>query len=267
MSALVLVLSAGAAPAQLRPLDPLDWKALDGRDGGVDVAVGTAIYLDQRASLAGTVGRLLEVGSVRGTWVDDRVAIEIAGTAVRFFQDQTVFADPLGETRAFNDHVRVDAGDYRVSTLLLLTPAAGSLDVALRFGVRLPTTDNRAGLERDQTDFFATVGGRYRSGRITLSGEGGMGVLGTRNATHEQVDPILFAAGLAWDLGLFRSELELVGQHDTRPNAEFRGNENLGEVRLVVRRGERRWLRAGLTRGWETFSPSLGVLVEAGVHH
>lgn len=262
--ALALHVSAPAAAAQIRPLDPLDWHAFDDQGRSFEAALGIGVYLDQRASLAGTEGRLLELGNFRATWTAGQVAVQLSGTAVRVFEDERRFAEPYGQARPLSEHSRVDAGDYRVSTIIRLAPGTGNPDVALRFGVRLPTTDNGDGLERDQTDFFTTVGGRYWAGNLFVSGELGVGVLGTRNPAHEQVDPILFAADLTWDLGWIQPELEVVGQHDPRRNPDLRGNEDLGEVRLAVRKGERRWVRLAMARGWETFSPGLGLFLEGG---
>src|SRR5690606_22084698 len=60
-----VALFAPPLAAQLRPLEPLDWRALEpGRVAGL--AFGAAAYRDQRASLAGTQGRLLEVGNFAG---------------------------------------------------------------------------------------------------------------------------------------------------------------------------------------------------------
>ena len=264
---LATLLSVHPAASQLRPLDPMDWSALDEENREFEVAVGSGMYFDQRASLAGTRGRLLEIGSYRGTWLAGQVAVEVSGTAVRVFEDHRRYADPVDEVRAFSADARLDTGDHRVSTILGLTPGSGSVDLAIRFGVRLPTTNDGTGLERDRTDFFATMGGRYKRGRGAISGEAGLGVLGTRFDDHEQVDPILFAGELSWDLGWVVSNLEVVGQHDPRRSEDLRGNEDLGEMRLGLRSGERRWVRVALVRGWETYSPRLGVLFEVGLLH
>lgn len=265
-AALFLVLAVPTTgAAQLRPLDPLDWDALDsGRD--LSVAVGVQLYADQAASLAGTRGRLIELGAFRATWLLGRAALQVSGTAVRLFHDETSFADPVAQARPIDGDRRLDVGDQRISTILRLSDGAGAWDGALRFGVRLPTTDNREGLERDRTDFFTTVSARHQRGALKLAAEIGVGVLGTRSDRREQVDPILFAGQASYDAGSVHPDLVVVGQHDTRPNRDLRGNEDLGEVRLGARIGEARWIRLAVTRGWETFSPDFGLLLEAGLH-
>jgi hypothetical protein len=266
-AAAALLLFAAPSAAQLRPLDPIDWRALDEEERVFEISIGSGLYLDQRASLAGTRGRLLEIGSYRGTWLAGQIAVELAGTAVRVFEDHRRIAEPYGDARAFSRDARLDAGDHRISTILGLTPGNGSLDAAIRFGVRLPTTNDDAGLERDQTDFFATLGGRYERGRGSISGEAGIGVLGTRYPEHEQIDPILYAGDLSWDWGWVISDIEVVGQHDPRRSEELRGNEDLGEVRLGLRTSGARWMRVAVVRGWETYSPGFGMVLEVGLLH
>lgn len=259
---------AGASPAvgQLRPLEPMDWDALDHR--GFTVSAGVGFYEDHRASLAGTEGRLWELGAVRASWHAGRAAVLLEGTAVRVFEDQSVFASPVAEARGFNGERRVDAGDQRLSTLLRLTsPDAERWDVALRFGVRLPTTDNRQGLERDQTDFFSTLGLRHRSGPLRLMAETGLGIWGTRDENIEQVDPVLFSAEASWNGGWWKPSVTVVGQHDTRGNPDLRGTEDLGELRARLRVGRDRWLRLGVVRGWREFSPDFGLILEAGLRY
>lgn len=251
---------------QLRPLDPLDWSAID-HDGGASLGVGFGLYAGQRASLAGTRGRLMELGLLHGTWSVGRAAFQLTGAAVRVFRDESVFAEPVGAARLGNGR-RVDAGEPRVSTIVRLTEGGGRWDGALRFGVRLPTTDDHEGLERDRTDFFVTLAGRRRVGLLTTTAEVGMGVLGTRDTRNEQVDPLLFALGVSWDTGgWLRPRLVAVGQHDTRRGPEMRGNEDLGEVRLSVSGGEDHWFRLALVRGWTPFSPDWGLTVQTGLRY
>jgi hypothetical protein len=75
---------------------------------------------------------------------------------------------------------------------------------------------------------------------------------------------MLFALSSSWNFGPFTGVLQAVGQHDTRPNPEFRGTEDLGEGRLGVRVGKLRWVTAFLVRGWTPTSPDLGLSVAFG---
>ncbi len=254
-----------AAPlaAQLRPLDPLDWGILGPHAN--TVVVGSGFYAGQRASLAGTKGRLLELGAFRASWSLNRVALELSGTALRVFREESRFATPLPGVGPPEQHRREDTGDYRVSTIVQLTHPGSPEGVALRFGVRLPTTDDVRGLERDQTDFFTTLAGRLARGPWSVVGEIGLGINGTRDLRVGQVDPMLFALSASWDFGLFTGILAATGQHDTRPNPEFRGTEDLGEGRVGVRVGTAHWVDFSLVRGWTPTSPDVGLSVAFGV--
>jgi len=256
-----LLTATAPVGAQLRPLDPVDWSDLDGLP--VTASVGVDVLLDQRASLAGTSGRLVELGVFRAVWRVNRVAMEIAGTPVRVFQDQLVFAQPAQGAGPAPEGRRIDAGDFRLSTHVRLNDPDASLQAGLRFGVRLPTTDEVVGLERDQTDFFSTLTGRVRHGPLDVSGELGIGIYGSRVGI-DQTDPVIFGVRASMDLGAVSPVFAATGQHDTRANGPRRGTEDLGEVRLGLRAGSRRWVSLSAVRGWAHFSPGFGISLRLG---
>ncbi len=248
--------------AQLRPLDPFDWTSMEVE--GASLVVGGSFLHGQRASVAGTEGRLMELGRFVGTWSFGRVAVTLGGVALWVYRDQSVFAPPVQGARDPDGHNRVDTGEYRVSTHVLLTPPGRQEALALRFGTRLPTTDNHVGLGRDATDFFTTVAGRLDRGVWRASAEVGLGIITTRDPNHEQVDPVLFAGSFTYGTGSVRPFVELTGQHDTRSGREPRGTENLGEGRVGLQVGQAPWIRGYLIRGWTRMGPELGMTVEAG---
>lgn len=260
----VTAVSATSAPAQLRPLEPLDWSTLGVEE--TSLVLGGAFFTGQRASLAGTEGRLLELGSFRATWSLGRVALQFAGTARRVFDERTAFAEPLDDVIPAERNRRSDVGDYRVSTVVQLFERSPGDALALRFGVRLPTTDNVKGLDRDRTDFYSLLAGRVVRGPLAVGGEIGLGIYGTREPEYEQVDPILFALAAVYGQGRVRGLLELAGQHDTRAGRDRRGTEDLGEARLGVRVGFRRWVSVAAVRGWTPSSPDFGVIVRFGTN-
>jgi hypothetical protein len=260
--AVCLAATPSGLGGQLRPLDPMGWSTFD-RQGGVFL-MGAAVHADQRISLAGAYGRLYEAGVFQATWSYDRVAIRIGGTLYRVFDGQGVYDEPVTDTRPPDGSVRKDAGDVRVSTLIWLTDPQDRVSFAFRFGTRLPTTDNKEGLGRDQADFFTTIGMRVRDGAWDLSVEGGAGVNGTRDPRHEQIDPILFAGSARYDAGAVDPFIEVTGQHDPRSDRDRRGNENIGEFRIGAQIGGRQWLRVMVARGWTSTSPDLGLTVLFG---
>ena len=261
---LLLLCSATVARAQLRPIHPMEWNLFDDHRT-VTSRIGASLFEHQRASLAGTEGELWELGDFSVAVRSGRVAVELAGTALRIFEDQEVFADPFGGARESTGKRRRDAGDIRVSTMVLLTPPDREAAAMLRFGTRLPTTDNEVGLERDRTDFFALLGGRLKHGPYFLSGETGVGINGTHDPRFEQSDVLMYSATAAYKGKWLSPRLSLVGHMDGMHGWTIRGNEELSELRLGARAGRRIWVEVEGVYGLQTFSPRSGVMLFAGI--
>jgi hypothetical protein len=262
--AATLGIALGAAPAgaQLRPLEPAPWGVFDpGRT--LSLQVGAGLLFDQTAALAGTVGRLAEVGNYQAAWRSGRVAIEIEGTILRAFHDERRYAEPDDAVRTPGPD-RTDSGDHGISTIVRLTPDRPSF-ATLRFGARLPNSNNRIGLDRDQTDFFALLGGQLRRGPYRAAAEAGLGILGTRRPDYEQSDVLVYTATLRREGALLTAVGEVTG-HRT-PHMIPRGNEDLSESRLGLQVGHHLWLRALWVHGLTGSSPSDGVLLTAGLLH
>ena len=261
-----LALTATTARAQLRPLEPAQWRLLT-ENRTVSGEVGGARLMDQRASLAGETGNLWEVGNFNIAWRTGRVILEAAGTAQRFFHRTSSFESPYTDVSPAADGRRHDSGDYRISTTVRLTPSAWPVDGALRFGTRLPTTNNATGLDRDGIDFFATAGAIKSFGNLALAGEAGLGIHSTREERFEQDDLFIYAARTEYGLGNFVSSAAVLGQKHGTSHSEIRGVEDLGEMRLGLRAGRARWLRFEFVKGYERFSPSYGFILTAGLLH
>ena len=258
-----LLLLPAPAAAQLRPYDPVDWAAFDGPKWRLEVG---ALRLDgQRASLAGEQGSLLEVAAFAGAVRVGSVVIAVDGVPYRRFERRTRFTDLHGGAQPDLDGVRSDVGDFQIATLIPLTTAASPLPVILRFGTRLPTTDNRIGLERDQIDFMATLGSRATVGGADLTAELGVGIHGTRDPGFEQSDVFVFNAGIEARRLIGTPRLSIVGHADGLPDRAIRGNEELAEVRLRARTPGTRWISAELIRGVVAFSPDWGATVAVGM--
>ena len=260
---IALVLAAPAvATAQLRPLRPLDWDVFD--PGTTVLArVGGSVLEGQRASLAGTRGRLLELGDYTFSWRTGRVALGLAGTLRRRFDPDSRFAEPTSGAES-GDSPRSDAGDLAATTAVRLSPAAWPALVVLRFGARLPTADPAQGLDRGETDFLGLLALGAVRGRFTGGIESGIGIFGTRIPEFTQDDDWIYAARFGYRLGRVRPQAAFTGQSSPLRYRHIRGNEDLREVRLGLRVGDRRWLEAEWVRGLVRFSPSSGLLVSAG---
>jgi len=261
---LAIVLLAGDLPAQLRPLEPIQWRIFAER-ATLSAQIGGARLIDQRASLAGETGDLWEAGNFSLAWRTGRIVLEAAGTAQRFFRETSAFDAPYPDVEPATDGRRHDSGDYRLSTTARLTPTAWPVDGFVRFGTRLPTTDNTTGLDRDAVDFFATVGATRASGPFRVAGEAGLGIHSTREESFEQDDLLLYSASAEYQRNFFIPSVAVIGQKHGTAHSEIRGVEDLGEFRFGVRAGVHRWMRLEVVKGYETFSPSYGFILTAGL--
>ncbi len=261
--ALIAILPASAV-AQLRPLEPIQWR-LFAEEKAIAAELGGGRFLDQRASLAGTTGDLWEAGNFSLAWRTGRVVLEAAGTAQRFFHETGTFEEPYPDVEPSNDGKRHDSGDYRLSTTVRLTPSEFPFDGVVRFGTRLPTTDNTTGLDRDALDFFATVGAIATRGAFAIAGETGLGIHTTREQRFEQDDLMLYALRAEYRTSVVTPSFTVLGQMHGTTHSAIRGVENLGEMRAGLRAGKSVWIRAEYVKGYETFSPSSGVIVTAGL--
>ncbi len=263
----LLACAAPACPlaAQLRPLDPMDWRALD-PGTRVLAQLGGALFFRQRASIGQVEGRLLEAPAAVLSWTtgeDGRVALRAIIHPLRVLRVDSSFGSPLPTTTQLASPIH-DAGDNALETILRLAPAratAGSL-LAARWGVRLSTHNERKGMDRHKTDFYATLGGRVVRGSLTLAGEGGVGVYGTQAPGYDKALPFLYDVSARWRLGALEPALALVGQ---AAPTQIRGNEDLAELRAALRAGRSRFLEATLVRGITRYGPRWGVLLSGGV--
>src|SRR3990170_7453624 len=111
----IITFTPSVLAAQLRPLEPFEWRMFDaGRT--VAAEVGAGWLPEQRASLAGTEGTLVEAGNFRAFWRTGRVVLEAGGTVQRLFDEESRFAPAEPDVDADEDGERRDAGDYRVLT-------------------------------------------------------------------------------------------------------------------------------------------------------
>jgi hypothetical protein len=225
---------------------------------------GVSRLTDQRASLAGTSGTLWEAGVFSLAWRTGRVTLEASGSAQRFFREDERFAEAHPEVLPSDDGHRHDSGDYRIGTSVRLTPADWPLVGAVRFGTRLPTTDNRTGLDRDAVDFFATVGAAGAIRSLVVSAEAGLGIHSTREVRFEQEDVLLYSLRAELNGSRLVPSVELLGQRHGTTHEAIRGVEDLGEIRAGLRIGSRVYASAQVVVGYEDFSPTNGLIVSVG---
>lgn len=264
---LLLLLACGVRPlsAQLRPYEPIDWTIFD---PGIRATgkLGLTRLFEQRAALTGTQGDLLEAGRFQVFWRTGRVALESSGIVRRQFSEKSRFADPMPFVHPSENGSRSDVGDFILSTAIRITPESSRSLGLLRFGTRLPTTDNRIGLERDATDFFALLGGRVELGPLRSAAEVGVGINGTRDSGSEQSDVFVYLLSLGLHRSFLQPTLLLVGHADGRRDRAIRGSEELSELRLRLRSRGRFWFEVEAIRGLTEYSPDSGLSAALGAH-
>lgn len=263
---LVPLMSLAAIPsaAQIRPLEPLPTGTFDEDAPSIFVRGGLGLFTEQRASLAGTIGTLREIGNFTLVWRTGRVALEAGGTVLRVFDDDSTYSSPIASVDAASGPHRTDSGDYRVATAIRLTPDTWPATALLRFGTRLPTTDNTVGIDRDRTDFFALAGVQSSPGRWRLAGEAGLGVHGTHDPELEQSDVLVYSAIVEYRTPRVAPVISLVGHADGIRDGSIRGSEELAELRVGARFGRRANLRVEWVRGLVRQSPRSGYLLSVG---
>jgi surfeit locus 1 family protein len=251
-----------AAHAQLRPLDPLEWRIFDG-DAAFIAGAGAGVLWDQPAPLAGTQGTLLEAGTYIVALRSGRIAIELGGTALWRLTENDVIGTPSPEVEP-SDGTRQEPGGAYASTAFRFSPDAWPADLVLRFGASIPTTSDQSGLDRDRTDFFALLSARYRTGPLTLRAENGVGINGTLLHDLPQSDVWTFVFGATYALRPVTLHADLVGRQDGHTYV-IRGNEDQRELRAGLDIGRSPWLRLQYVYGLSDFSPAQGVRVSAGI--
>jgi surfeit locus 1 family protein len=250
--------------AQLRPLDPMEWRVFDAGEPRFIAGLGTGVLWRQPASLAGTRGTLLEAGTYGLTLRSGRMAISLGGTAVWRMTNEVQERPPHGPARPADGTPRLDAGRAQAATLFRISPDAWPIDVVIRFGATLPTTSDESGLERDRTDFYALAGLRYRRGRLGLTMENGVGIHGTVLSDYPQSDAWTYSFQGMYNLGRAVAVAGIVGQEDGL-RGHVRGNEDLRELRLGLDLGHRHWLQLRYIHGISQHSPANGLRITAGL--
>jgi surfeit locus 1 family protein len=258
-----LLLAAAPAQAQLRPLEPTDWRIFE--DDVVALGgAGFGVLSRQPAPLAGTRGRLAEVGIYSLSVRSGPIALAFGGTALWRLSAEQQEAPPLRPAAPADGEPRQDAGPAWAATLVRLTPVTFPATVVLRFGATLPTTSDESGLDRDRTDFFAMLGGRYRRGGFTVETEHGLGINGTVLPEYPQSDVWTYSAAISHASRLGRLVLGVVGREDGH-DWRVRGNEDQREIRAGIDLGRVRWLQIRYVRGIGDFSPGHGLRISGGV--
>lgn len=263
--ALLTLSFAREAAAQLRPLPPLPYSTL--RESQLRCGAGS--YSDQLASLAGVRGTLVQLGECDAQLARAGAILRVAGVAVRRHQEtERVHAADF----AVEDDGprREDVGDVVLEVVVPVAGLPAASLIGFRVGMRLPTTDNTVGLERDETDVFAALVAGQRLGRLHIATEVGVGIHGTRSTEQEQQDVFLYVLQAAVDVGRgIELRAAALGQEFWANDWAFRGNEDLGEARLGLRAsiaGGPLFVDVAGVAGYRDASPARGVSASLGAY-
>jgi hypothetical protein len=256
----VAATQTSALHAQIRPLDPSPWRVFE-HDNNFLLDAGAGMLYGQRASLAGTQGRLEEIGLYDIAWRNGRIALHASGTALWRLKDEEVFRAPHPDVGVERD----DPGAVVVESLARLSPDGAPVLWLLRFGTRLPVTSLVSGLERDETDFFALLGIHTR-GDLWVAAEAGTSINGRVRPSRGQTDVFVFNAGAGYRGARIpvESEVWIVG-HDNLHDTEYRANEDLRELRAGVRTRGKYWVGVHWIHGLGDYSPSNGFRIMTGI--
>lgn len=238
-------------------------------DAPGELLVGLGGSLEDGAlfPLSGLRGDLTRLGSVTVSYSFAPGAVfRIEGDVLRVLSVEGEERDPaVPLDEGVRDGTTHDAGDFRLSTLFRLFGEPDGLSGGLHLAVKLPNSDERAGIGLNTTDVFASAFGSWSTGPVRVNGDLGVGILEAPLERFVQDDVLTYAGEVlfrpeGWDVRLSASAS---GRANTRGLVP-RGNEDRGRAELGVELTGDRW-RAdlGVRRGYAGLSPGWSIV--AGV--
>jgi hypothetical protein len=150
-----------------------------------------------------------------------------------------------------------DYGDFFLWMKWAFFKAKRAPSLGLRWGVKLPNSDDRTGLGKDRTDFFAHFIATKHFRRVSLHANAGLGILERVEGEAAQDDVILYGAAAVFGLD---------GKGRWFLSAEAAGHSGTGETppngtgRLALERRAKKWSAdIGGFAGLTDESPDWGV--------
>ncbi len=254
-------LALGALPlsAQLRPLPLVQWEEVESGYA----RCGLGYYDGQRASLAGISGDMLQLGECTVAFSVGGAQIRVADLVYRRLSTVTRFAEPAPDVVLQNETALRDFGDVTLETVIPVG-LPGAFSGGFRFGSRIPSSDNRIGLDRDQADIHLALMAGLNTTNRGVTAEAGVGINGVRSSRNEQQDVLIYALR-GW-LRTPRALLHtaMLGQRFWNHPVTQRGNENLNEFRMGARTTGTWWIELEGVRGTARHSPTYGLRLGLG---
>jgi len=236
LASLILLLGAGSAVAQQRPLLTEDPETIGA--GRVLVEGGVEYDNDAVYPVSGLRGDLFRV-PIAGVSIGVSSIAEVQFDQISFsrLSIDSRRPAPLSDLVTATGSSTTDAEDVIVGTKIRIAGETSSRPAfGFRFATKLPNAGNESGLGLDTTDFFATVLVGKTTQSVRIVGNVGLGILSDPTNGNRQNDVLLYGVSFARAI---TNAAEIVGEVTGRANTRGAGPLPGTESRSVVRMGLR----------------------------
>jgi hypothetical protein len=261
LAGLVLLLAAGTASAQQRPLITEDPETIGaGRvlvEGGIEYD-NDAVY--PVSGLRGDLLRLPLVGLSIG--ISSIAEIQIDQASFSRLSITSRRRAPLSDLVTATGSSTTDADDLIIGTKVRIAAETSSRPaLGFRFATKLPNAGNESGLGLDTTDFFALVLAGKTVESVRIVGNIGLGILSDPTNGNRQNDVLLYGVSFARALTDAAEVVgEVTGRANTRGAGPLPGTESRSIVRMGLRYTYGGWRADGaLLLGATNNDPGIGV--------
>jgi len=235
-ASLILLLGAGSAVAQQRPLLTEDPETIGA--GRVLVEGGVEYDDDAVYPVSGLRGNLWRV-PIAGVSIGVSSIAEIQFDQISFSRLSITSRRPapLSDLVTATGSTTTDADDVIVATKVRIAGETSARPAfGVRFATKLPNAGNESGLGLDTTDFLATVLAGKTTRSVRIVGNVGLGILSDPTNGQRQNDVLLYGVSFARAI---TNAAEVVGEVTGRANTRAAGPLPGTESRSVVRMGLR----------------------------
>ena len=261
LAVLVLLIAAGTAHAQQRPLITEDPETIGaGRllvEGGIEYD-NDAVY--PVSGLRGNLLRLPLIGLSIG--ISSIAEIQIDQASFSRLSIASRRRAPLSDLVTATGSSTTDADDLIIGTKVRIAAETSSRPAfGFRFATKLPNAGNESGLGLDTTDFFATVLAGKTVESVRIVGNIGLGILSDPTNGQRQNDVLLYGVSFARAL-TDAAEIvgEVAGRGNTRAAGPLPGTESRSIIRMGLRYTHGGWRADGaLLLGATDNDPGIGV--------
>ena len=222
---------------------------------------GIEFLQDALFRLSGLKGDLTRVG-VYGLRIGagKRIEVQMLGSFQDFLNIEERFHGPTSPILNFSGNSTSTWGDLIMGTKLrMLDERPGAPALATRFAVELPNASNESGLGNDETNFYSSLIVGKTLGRLRLTTNLGLALLGDPVDAAAQDD--LFAYGFALRYSI-NPRLRVVADTYGRVGPGGIGTEEQSRLRLgaQIQQGGLFW-DVGAMVGFRDTDPSYGLII------